>query len=318
MTRMLLSGFVLLMATALVAAADEKKEKKAYLDPKEAGPDFAVQGEYKGGDYGAQVIAEGDGKFAVVVYKGGLPGDGWDGKTRTRLRAARDGNTVKLTGGKAEGTIGDGQLTATVGSDRLSLNRVERTSPTLGAKPPRGAVVLFDGTSADGWNNGKLVEGNLLNMGVVSKKAFKDCKIHLEFRLAYMPKARGQGRSNSGVYVQNRYELQVLDSFGLEGKNNECGGIYQQSDPLVNMCLPPLTWQTYDIEFTAAKFDASGKKIANAVITVLHNGVKVQDRYALKKETPGGQKEADTPGPIQLQNHGDPVHYRNIWVVESK
>ena len=109
--------------------------------------------------------------------------------------------------------------------------------------------------------------------------------------------------------------MQVLDSFGLKGENNECGGIYSQIAPAINMCFPPLTWQTYDIDFIAAKFDATGQKTKNALATIKHNGVTIHDRAELKGPTPGGKKEDLSGGPLQLQGHGNPVFYRNIWVV---
>ncbi len=187
------------------------------------------------------------------------------------------------------------------------MNRVVRKSPAEGAKPPEGALVLFDGTNVDQWKDARIVEGDLLAEGATTKKLFRDFKLHVEFRLPFKPKARGQERGNSGVYLQRRYEIQVLDSFGLVGDKGECGAVYQQTPPDVNMCYPPLSWQTYDIDFQAARYDADGNKTANAVVTVVHNGVKIHDKTEIKKQTGYGDKEKDAPGVINLQNHGNPV-----------
>jgi hypothetical protein len=132
-----------------------------------------------------------------------------------------------------------------------------------------------------------------------------------------MPLARGQARGNSGVYIQKRYEVQILDSFGLRGADNECGGLYKQRAPLLNMSFPPLIWQTYDIDFTAARFDAAGKKTANARITVRQNGVVIHDNIEITAKTGGGSVEGPDPLPIKLQDHGNLVHFRNIWIVRE-
>jgi hypothetical protein len=298
-------------------------QQPAYTNPDEAGPDFALQGEYLGmaGDqtWGAQVIALGDGKFDIVGYRGGLPGAGWQRGDETRRGSGqREGDTVKVQGDEFTATIRDGVFSVFRNGEKVAeLRKVERKSPTLGAPAPSGAVVLFDGTSADAFENGKLVEGRWLGAtNCVSKRTFGDHFLHIEFRTPFMPASRGQARGNSGVYVQGRYEVQVLDSFGLEGKDNECGGIYRLAAPRVNMCFPPLSWQTYDIDFTAARYDAAGKKIANARITVKHNGVTIHDNLELPSATPGYKPEGPEKLGLFLQNHGNPVVFRNIWVIE--
>jgi hypothetical protein len=337
-------AFVLATAFfALTAAAQEKKDRPkappriAVNEPNDAAKDsdFAVQGEYEGEivlnrgpqKVGAQVIARGAGKFQIRFLIGGLPGAGWDGKTQMHATGmTQEGGKVAIAGKEIAGSISEGKMAIKDGMKiDTTLKRVERKSTTLGAKPPEGAVVLFAGPAdVEKWNDAQVVElsdGKFLackpGHNILSKAAFKNHKIHMEFRLPWMPNSSGQGRANSGLYLQNRYELQILDSFGLKGENNECAGFYTQYAPSVNMCLPPLVWQTYDVEFTAAEFE-DGKVSKPARATVFHNGVKVQDAVALKGPTPGGQKEEDKPGPVHLQWHGDPLVYRNIWVVEMK
>jgi len=315
-----------------VSAADKpaKKEMPTFLTPEEAGPDYKIQGEYGEAEagkakLGVQVIALSDDKFRAVVYPGGLPGAGWDGnkKDKVEIDGKRAGDKVTFDGHGWKGEIADGssiKLTDDKGAE-VALNKVMRQSPTLGAKAPEGAKVLYGGAEdVKNWNNGHADSRGLWAAGCSSKEKFKDFTLHVEFLLPFRPAARGQERGNSGVYMQDRYECQVLDSFGLKGENNECGGFYQQFAPSVNMCYPALEWQTYDIDFTAAKFDGSGQKTAKATATVRQNGVVIQDHVELAHPTPGGGlsgKDNADPGPIQLQGHGNPVFYRNIWIVEK-
>ena len=221
-------------------------------------------------------------------------------------------------GENSHGEIKDGVLRILLPDGQVvgELKKIERASSTLGAKPPQGAVVLFDGTNADEFSLGK-IENGLLVAGTTSKRKFQSCRLHVEFLLPFMPTARGQGRGNSGCYLQGRYEVQMLDSFGLTGENNECGGIYSIKAPDVNMCFPPLSWQTYDIDYTAAKYE-NGKKVKNGTMTVSHNGVTIQKDVELPKNTTAAPiAEGPEPGPIYLQDHGNPVRYRNIWLVEK-
>jgi hypothetical protein len=317
-------AFFLILALPPAFADDNNK---TWTDPdtaRQEDPDFSIQGEYgtdePGSSPGVQVVALGDGNFDACFLEGGLPGLGWTReKGRTVVRGKRKDGAVTFSGKELHAVVEDGRISGSFGSVEFDLPRIERKSPTLGMKPPGGAVVLFDGTSADGWINGKMENGLLAATGATSKKTFQDCTIHLEFRTPYKPHARGQGRGNSGVYYGGRWETQILDSFGLEGKMNETGGIYSIAEPRLNMCLPPLTWQTYDVEMVSAKFDEQGKRTAWPRITVKLNGVLVHEDQELNKThttaAPVKGEIKDEGGPVFLQNHGNPVFFRNIWVL---
>ncbi len=305
----------------------------------------SVMGEWKGelrGDDGverileAQVVAEGGDRYRAVMR---LDKDGaWNAGEST---GRRKGETVSFSGSldRGQGAGGVCQLEGQVDSAgfsgtcadagstaRFSLRRMERRPPSLGAEPPEEAVVLFDGTGLEAWihRDGqpagwKLREDGSMEVtpgNILTRRSFGDVRIHLEFRTPLMPEARGQARGNSGVYVQGRYEVQVLDSFGLEPMDNGCGGVYRIAAPRVNASLPPLQWQTYEIIFRAPRFDSSGGKTANARITVRHNGQVIHLNRELPRLTPGGvSNEEGERGPLLLQDHRDPVQYRNIWVL---
>ncbi len=291
-------------------------------------PDFKLQGEYKGEIHdpggemismGVQVIALGKGKFHAVAYPGGLPGDGWLGEGKFEVDGELEDGRVVFGSDQGRGELKDGVLKVIGpgGEELAELKKIERKSPTLGEKPPEGAVVLFDGSSADAFEGGKLNNDKTLAAGVTSKQKFGSCQLHVEFQLPFMPESREQQRGNSGCYLQGRYEVQMLDSFGLKGEDNECGGIYGIKAPDTNMCFPPLSWQTYDIDYTAAEYH-DGKKVKDAKITVRHNGQLIQEDVELPNATRAAPvAEGPEPGPIYLQDHGNPVRYRNIWVVEK-
>ena len=320
-----LLALVAVLGAASVCAARPNRNK-AWLDADKAAaedPDFSIQGEYgsekPGKPYGVQVVALGNGAFDAYVLTDGLPGAGWDkSKGRVKLNGKLEGGRVNFAAGKGglSAVLIGGKVAVVKNGRKVAvLSRIVRKSPTLGAKPPAGAAVLFDGTNADSWHKGRM-RGDVLMSGTTSKQRFGDFTAHLEFKLTYKPFARGQGRSNSGVYYHGRYETQVLDSFGLEGRHNECGGIYSIAAPRLNMCFPPLTWQTYDVDFTGARFE-NGKKVKHARITVKLNGVVVhQDQECDHSTTASPLREGPDPGPIHLQAHGNQVMYRNIWVVE--
>ena len=204
------------------------------------------------------------------------------------------------------------------------------------AKAPEGATVLFDGTkeSVGNWSavNGeqtkwKLVDGALESVRgagyIRTKKEFGSCRLHIEFATPAKPEGTGQGRGNSGVFLMGKYEVQVLDSFeNTTYPDGQCGALYGRKKPLVNASRPPGEWQTYDITFTRPIFDEAGKVTRKARFTVVHNGILIHDDLELSGGTGGAAhsaseyaKHADK-GPISLQDHGNPVRYRNIWIQE--
>lgn len=321
--------FVSSAGAAFAAEKEPKKQNWAATELAEVDDDFPFQGEYVGSlrtsgpvaatSAGLQVIAMGHGNFQAVLFPGGLPGAGWDGKTRIALGGTRTGNALELQGSTWKGTVRAGTAVLT-GADAANgsgvLTKTFRRSPTEGLVRPEWGTSLYDDFWKMGFKNARKTKDRLLMVGTETKYPLSDFRLHLEFRLPYMPYARGQGRSNSGVYLHSRYEVQILDSFGLEGKNNECGSLYTYQPPKVNMCYPPLSWQTYDVDFRSARFDRAGKKSKNARLTVWHNGVVVQDDFSIERKTGAGQPEGPLPLPTKLQDHGNPVHFRNVWVVD--
>lgn len=228
--------FPLLLAAAYALPVFAADEAEVFIEPELAGPDFIAQGEYAGENSAAQVIALGGGKFHIVGWSHGLPGTAFDAERKVEVDAQREGDRVVFVGEGWKGTIDGGTLSGTNDNGQTwTLQKTERQSPTLGAKPPAGAEVLFDGKNADAWENGRIDSRGFLQCGTKSKKKFGDLTLHVEFRTPFRPGAQGQGRGNSGVYVQDRYEVQILDSFGLTGESNECGGIYSLTKPAVNL-----------------------------------------------------------------------------------
>jgi Domain of Unknown Function (DUF1080) len=192
--------------------------------------------------------------------------------------------------------------------------------------------VLFDGKDLSAFvagsatlDSGLLLPQGSASSGAVTKQSFGSFALHLEFVEPFMPDHTGQARGNSGVYLQGRYELQILDSFGLDihrGKpgeeTQECGAFYQLVGPRLNMSLPPLAWQTYDVEFSQALFDSAGKaQTRPARVTVRLNGVLIHENQDLKNATLLGDPAGPGDGPLRFQAHGDPVRFRNIWIVEN-
>lgn len=191
---------------------------------------------------------------------------------------------------------------------------------------PDDAMVLFDGTDFSKWvgEEGAPVKWQIIDGAmkvvpgsgsIVTKETFEDFRLHVEFNIPESPPdATGQERGNSGVYIQRRYEIQILDSHGLAPGDGECGAIYKTKPPDKNMAKSPGQWQSYDIIFCAARFEGE-QKVADARITVLWNNAVVHNNVLIPDKTGAGQPEGPRPGPIKLQDHGSPLSFRNIWIV---
>lgn len=298
--------------------------------PSTSYPSFAVQGEYQGWmvvdgrqqDYSLQVVGTGKNKVRAVLLIGKLPGLG----TREFSSASFDGaiqEDGKLDLSSESGITliyhaGSAQFiqTSPKGETLAQFTKVQRVSPTMGLAPPENAMVLF-GEEAQHLNGAETDAEGLLTVGSITDFPVNGFQLHLEFKIPYQPNKSQQGRGNSGVYIQRRYEIQILDSFGEPARFNYCGSIYRQQPPRLVMSLPPEQWQTYDIWFTPAKWNGN-QKIANARITVKHNGVTIHDNAAIANKTGAGQQEGPTAKPILFQDHGDPVRFRNIWLVPAE
>ena len=306
----------------------------------------SYMGEYKGTFHpdgattmnaAAQVVAEGDDVYYRIVLKA------------TPNEQDQDGANIELYGHRRGPAVyigdwaGGYHWTGEIKNDHLSvkssygqhfeLDKFVRKSPKEGLQPPAGAVVLLpfkEGTKPDlsAWQN---TDWKPLDTGAVAvtkgsnstKEQFGDIEqFHIEFRLPLEPNNRGQGRSNSGVYFAGAFEVQVLDSFGLVATSGDCGGLYNIARPRVNACLPPETWQTYDVQFRAPRLAPDGSIRENARITVYHNGVKIHDNQEIPRPRDQWKGKSDTAGvttgPIMLQDHGHPIQYRNIWLVKAK
>lgn len=192
--------------------------------------------------------------------------------------------------------------------------------------PPSDAVVLFDGKTLDAWHGGDkwtIRDGYAICGGsdITTKEAFGDCQLHLEWLVPATIQGKSQARGNSGVFLMGEYEIQILESYRNENKTYVDGmaaAVYKQRPPIVNACRKPGEWQTYDVIFKAPRWDEKGKLLTPAFITLLHNGVLVQNHFELLGHTNYRKVPRYDPLPAKLpltiQNHHNPIHFRNIWI----
>ena len=276
----------------------------------------------------AQIVALGGSRYQIRIASQVF----MRAPVKALIEAKAKGDVLAFENDEIKGEVRDGRITGgqPSGQKTFTMERLYVVSPTMGAAPEADAKVLFDGSNFDAWDGagGWVLTKDKAMMvtpdasDLVSKDKFEDLRMHIEFRTPFIPKERGQSRGNSGVFVQDKYEVQVLDSFGLEGTYDECGALYKVSAPRVNACLPPTEWQTYDITFHGTRFNDDGSIKEHARITVLHNGILIQDNQELLmvpawKEEERLQAPPQGPGSIILQSHRSHyVQYRNVWVVD--
>jgi len=318
--------FTALLAAAVLGAEPKKSEHAVVFVP---AVQDAITGDWQGSDRGiaAQVVPTGGGKYqAVLLSRFDVPDN-----LIAVLQGTPRGNSVDFNGGGWSGTCDGQHLIARKGAESLDLRHVTRPSPLLNASPPDGAVVLLDGGRLDAWakKHGKewLTEDGPAawkSVGdgaievvpgsdcIITRQKFGDCKVHVEFRSLGSP-------TNSGVFLQTRYEVNINETYGrTDGTANAGFDNCSTAEPLARASRPPLQWQTLDIDFKAPRFDPAGKKTASARATVLLNGVKVYDDQPLDPPHGAAARLGEAPsGPLMLQEHGMPVQFRNVWVLET-
>lgn len=279
----------------------------------------------------AVVVAEAEDRYRIRVETADT-GTGREGANIEVYGHARGSECLiwdRSGGYHWNGGIKDGRLSLrSAYGQNFELDKVVRKSPKEGLKPPAGAVVLLpykEGVKPDlsAWTNQKwkaLENGAMqVSKGATrTQERFGHIKhLHLEFWLPLEPLNRGQGRGNSGLFLNDTYEVQILDSFGLVETAGDCGSLYNVKRPDVNASLPPLTWQTYDIEFRAPRLNDDGSVREAPRITVYLNGVKIHDKVEIPHATANPKAKTRATGPLQLQDHGHPIQFRNIWLVKG-
>jgi hypothetical protein len=318
-------AFLLVPALVLAGALPVLRSgDRAITDLSKVDARYAYVGEYVAttsqGEIGVRISTQAGKKpLFAKVYPGGLPGLGWGTDKPALLAGTRNGEDLSLE--SAEGaqrkirSAGKRMLLVEPNGQEIELRKIARRSVTQGKPAPSGAKVMFDGKDTSSWKDAKVTDEGYLKAGTESVDPLVAGHLHVEFRTPYMPESTGQKRGNSGVYLQRRYEVQILESFALEGIENECGAIYRQRRPDLNMSLPPLVWQTYDIFFEPAVFSSKGEKLKGTELTVVHNGVPVHYHTLVVAKTGAGREEGAEPLPLLLQDHSDPIVFRNIWFV---